>query len=97
MPTPAMTEKVRSEREFTQYSLSLFFQVPFLEELLCFTFGLFAFSNCTRRHNPFSANFTKWSNTLKQFVGNMPKNCLSVFDHFVGLMLKDIIQHSNLL
>ena len=32
--------------------------------------------------NPFSANPTKWSNTLKQFVGN---NCLSVFDHFVKL------------
>ena len=33
--------------------------------------------------NPFSANLTKWSNTLKQFVGNLPTNCLSVFDHFV--------------
>ena len=38
--------------------------------------------------NPFSANFTKWSNTLKQFVGDLPTNCLSVFDHFVGLALK---------
>ena len=36
--------------------------------------------------NPFSANFTKWS--LKQLVGNLPMNCLSVFDHFVGLALK---------
>ena len=34
--------------------------------------------------NPLSANFTKWSNTLKQFVGKFPTNCLSVFDHFVG-------------
>ena len=34
-----------------------------------------------------SANPTKWSNTLKQF-GNLPTNCLSVFDHFVGLALK---------
>ena len=33
-------------------------------------------------------NPTKWSNTLKQFVGNMPTTCLSVFDHFVGLTLK---------
>ena len=33
--------------------------------------------------NPLSANPTKWSNTLKQFVGNLPANCLSVFDHFV--------------
>ena len=36
--------------------------------------------------NPLSANFTKWSNTLKQFVGKLPTNCLSVFDHFVGLL-----------
>ena len=35
--------------------------------------------------NPLSANFTKWSNTLKQFDGNLPTNCLSVFGHFVGL------------
>ena len=32
--------------------------------------------------NPFSTNPTKWSNTLKQFVGNLLMNCLSVFDHF---------------
>ena len=38
--------------------------------------------------NPLSANPTKWSNTLKQFVGNLPTNCLSVFDHFVKLVLK---------
>ena len=42
--------------------------------------------------NPFSANFTKWSNTLKQFFGNLPTNCWSVFDHFVGLTLKGLIQ-----
>ena len=24
----------------------------------------------------------KWSNTLKQFVGILATNCLSVFDHF---------------
>ena len=40
---------------------------------------------------PLSANFTKWSNTLKQFVGKLPTNCLSVFDHFVGLMLKVLL------
>ena len=40
--------------------------------------------------NPLSANPTKWSNTLKQFVGNLP-NCLSVFDHFVILALKGLI------
>ena len=37
-----------------------------------------------------SANPTKWSNTLKQFDGNMSTNCLSVFDHFVGLGLKGL-------
>ena len=40
--------------------------------------------------NPLSANFTKWSNTLKQFVGKFPTNCVSVFDHFVGLALKGL-------
>ena len=33
--------------------------------------------------NPLSANPAKWSITLKQFVGKLPTNCLSVFDHFV--------------
>ena len=43
------------------------------------------------RFNPLSANFTKWSNTLKQFVDKLPTNCLSVFDHFVGLVLKGLM------
>ena len=38
--------------------------------------------------NPLSAKFIKWPNTLKQFVGKLPTNCLSVFDHIVGLALK---------
>ena len=29
--------------------------------------------------NPLSANPTKWPNTLKQFIGKLPTNCLSVF------------------
>ena len=41
--------------------------------------------------NPLSANFPKWSNTLKQFVPKLPTNCLSVFDHFVRLTLKGLI------
>ena len=40
--------------------------------------------------NPLSANPTKWSNTLKQFVNNFPTNCMSVFDHFVKLVLKGL-------
>ena len=43
------------------------------------------------RFNLLSANPTKWSNTLKQFVGKLPTNCVSVFDHFVGLALKGSI------
>ena len=37
--------------------------------------------------NPLSANLTKWSNTLKQFVGCCQR-IVSAFDHFVGLPLK---------
>ena len=40
--------------------------------------------------NPLSANPTKWSNPLKQFVGNLPTNCLSVFDHFARLVLRGL-------
>ena len=31
---------------------------------------------------------TKWSNTLKQFVGKLPANFLSLLDHFVDWCLK---------
>ena len=41
--------------------------------------------------NPLNANFTKWPNTLKQFVGNLPTNCFSVFGHFVALALKGLL------
>ena len=40
--------------------------------------------------NPSSASPTKWSRILKQFVGNLSTNCLSVFDHFVGLVVKGL-------
>ena len=43
--------------------------------------------------NPVSANFTKWSDTLKLFVGKLPTNCLSVFDHFVGLAPKGLTSY----
>ena len=45
--------------------------------------------------NPLSANPTKCSDTLKQFVGNLPSNCLSVFAHFVGLALKGLMPRLN--
>ena len=37
--------------------------------------------------NPLSANPTKWSITLKQFVGKLT-NCLSMSEFFMGLTLK---------
>ena len=40
--------------------------------------------------NTWSTNPTKWSNILKQCVGKLPMNCLSVFDHFVSLALKGL-------
>ena len=46
--------------------------------------------------NPLSANFTKWLSTIKQFVGKLPTNYLSVFDHFVGLALKGLKISLNL-
>ena len=41
--------------------------------------------------NPLSANPIKWSNTLKQFFGKLPTNCLSMFDHFMELALKGLM------
>ena len=37
--------------------------------------------------NHLCVNPTKWSNTLKQFVGNLPTNSLSVFAQYVELAL----------
>ena len=47
--------------------------------------------NVRRILKPLSANPTKWSNTLKQSVDNLPTNGLNVFDHFVGMALKGLI------
>ena len=43
-----------------------------------------------KRFNPLSANGTKWSNTFKQLIGNLSTNCLSAFDHFVGVGFKGL-------
>ena len=40
------------------------------------------------KYEPSSANPTKWSNTLKQFVDKSPTNGLSVVDHFGGWRLR---------
>ena len=58
--------------------------------------GAFSWSSCNKIQWILNANPTKWSNTLKQFVGKLPTNCLSVFDHFLGLVLKGLIQHLKL-
>ena len=55
--------------------------------LECFSF---------KKFNPLSANPEKWSNTLKQIVGNLPTICLSVFDHFMNLALKALRNSMNL-
>ena len=44
--------------------------------------------------NPLSVKPRKWSNTLKQFLGDSRRiNHLNVFDHFMGLALKGLILH----
>ena len=48
------------------------------------------FSKLMSQLNPLNAIPTKWPSTLKQFVGKLPMNCLSVFDHFVKLALKGL-------
>ena len=40
------------------------------------------------KNNPLNVRPTKWSNRLKQLIGNLATNSLSVFDHFVILALK---------
>ena len=51
---------------------------------------LFYVSYVPSAYVPLNANPTKWSNTLKQFAGKLPTNCLSVFDHFGKLALKGL-------
>ena len=62
--------------------------LPHYEKCLYITLEWYAY--CAKFLNPLSANFTKWLNTLKQFAGNLPANCLSVFGHFVGLAFKGL-------
>ena len=42
-------------------------------------------TTATEKHiNPSSANFTKWSNTLKQFADNLPTNFFECVSPFCG-------------
>ena len=70
------------------YWVAGFVQSKPSEHILVFTINFHA--HC---HNPFSANPTKSSNKLKQFVGSLPTNFLSVFDDFVGLAPKGLIHY----
>ena len=45
--------------------------------------------------NHLMANPTKWSNTLKRFVGKLATNCFSVYDYFVGLVFKELTAHEK--
>ena len=66
------------------FSMLKFFLLRIISKQLVLDNGIMCFNLL----NPLSANPTKWSNTLKPFVGNLPTTCLSVFDHFVGLAPK---------
>ena len=69
-------------------SISAFLFIRALE--VSFFKFFFRYLPSSRPLNLLSANPTKWPNTLKLFVGNLRTNYLSVFDHFVGLVLKRI-------
>ena len=44
-----------------------------------------------RAVDPLSANPTKWSNTLKKFVGKFADELFEYVDHFVKLAIKGLI------
>ena len=55
------------------------------------TISIFNYLRYAERLTSLSTNLTKWLNTLKQlWLLQQPTNCVSLFDHFVGLMLKDL-------
>ena len=82
----------RKYRILLRYVLELcafkLFRFFFVFSFSFILFNLFCVWNYSLRLNRLTANPTKWSNTLKQFAGNLPTNCLSVFNHFVKLTLK---------
>ena len=98
--------KIRRYIYYSFTSVRLKLGLSLSHRLYCFLFdsvGFFpeAFQDCffplqeqvyaTKKCSiPLSANSTKWSNTLKQFVSLYRRTVLSVFDHFVGLVLKTL-------
>ena len=81
--------------EYCKISVSLYlFNISVLLRFVGLVFCFILYCYCIRSWqrfavvfllNPLSANPTKWSNLRK-----LPTNCLSVFDHFVGLALKEL-------
>ena len=76
----SVNNSVNNENTRTTTLKSGVFTVIFEQILHCSLLFLF----------PSRANPTKWSNTLIQFVGNLPTNCVSVCDHFVRLALTSL-------
>ena len=78
------TSYVHYNTFFNFYSIVKYLRVPVfsLRDRLQILFLILS------KYESYSANPTKWSNTLKQFVDKSPTNGLSVVDRFVGLALK---------
>ena len=86
--TPILRKFLSCKKTQLAHIVTVFIFFLFLFCFVLTTWDCFAAKNVGL--NPLSANFTKWSNTLIQFVGKFPTNCLAVFDHFVGLALKGL-------
>ena len=76
----------------TQHFVIFFLHNCFNFSLVCYEAGM-VIQAISRGKNPWvsalSANPTKWSSTLKQFVGKC-RQIAWVFDHFVRLALKGL-------
>ena len=79
-----------------QSKYSTVIQMDCIALLENFQFLYGAFDSVIVYISPLRASPTKWSSTLKQFVGKLPTNCLSVFDHFMGLVRKGLEKILNL-
>ena len=92
--------KCKNKNYFPKETLAQVFSYEFCEISKKHLFYRTPLGGCfwkyyTIRLNPLRANHTKWSNTLKQFVGKLPTNCLSVFDHLLTLALQGLIKMSD--
>ena len=65
-------------------------KIAFLVIIIMILVSSFSVLHSALLFKPLIANPTKWSNTLKQFVGKLPTSCQSVFDHFVKLTLRGL-------